>query len=401
MAYTRRNFLEHSLLASGSLLVPKFLKAFENPLSLPLNLNEKVLVVVQLSGGNDGLNTVVPYRNDTYYKLRPGIGLKAGKLITITDDLAFNSALTPLQKLYDDGLLAIINGVGYPNPDHSHFRSMDIWQSGSGSENMYNTGWLGRYLDANCDGGCASHMGVEADGYLSLAMKGEKVNGIATPDPEKLLKSLQDPYLADVVKAHATGDPENNVEYLYKVMRDTYSSAEYLADKTKTYTSKQEYPNTTFSKKLKTVADLINAHADTKIYYVSTAGFDTHVNQVLAQERSLTIVANGLEAFTNDIKAGGRLKDVVVMVFSEFGRRVSQNASGGTDHGTANNMWIISGSLKKKGFYNTLPGLNALNEGDFKYTIDFRSVYATLLNNWLGADDKLILKNKFRYLDFV
>ena len=402
MAYTRRNFLGHSLLASGSLLVPKFLKAFESPLALPNKLNEKVLVVVQLSGGNDGLNTIVPYRNDEYYKLRPGIGLKKEKLIAINDAFAFNIALAPLQKLYDDGLLTIINGVGYPNPDLSHFRSMDIWQSGSGNENFYNTGWLGRYLDASCTTGCSSHMGVEADGYLSLAMKGNKVNGIATPDPEKLLRSLRDPYLADVVNAHpATSDADNNVEYLYKVMRETYSSAEYLAEKTKTYSSKQLYPDTAFSKKLNTVANLINGSADTKVYYVSTSGFDTHVNQVMTQEKALSLVTNGLAAFVDDIKASGRLKEEVVMVFSEFGRRVSQNASGGTDHGTANNVWVISGALKKKGFYNSLPELNALNEGNFKYSIDFRSVYATLLNNWLSADDRVILQNQFSYLDFV
>lgn len=401
MAYTRRNFLGHSLLASGSLLIPKFLKGFENPMAMSLGLNEKALVVIQLSGGNDGLNTIVPYGNDIYYQLRPGIGLKKEKLVQINDDFAFNKGLAPLQSLYDDGLFTIINGVGYPNPDLSHFRSMDIWQTGSGSESFYDTGWLGRYLDAQCSATCPAHLGVEADGYLSLAMKGEKVNGIATPNPERLLHSLRDPYLADVVNAHSSGDDETNVEYLYKVMRDTYSSAEYLADKTKLYNSKQVYPDTSFASKLKTVASLITAHADSKVYYVSTSGFDTHVNQVLTQEKALINVAGGLRAFTDDIKEAGRLKDVVVMVFSEFGRRVSQNASGGTDHGTANNVWIISGSLKKKGFYNPLPELNALHEGNFKYSIDFRSVYATLLKNWLTADDKMILQNKFKHLDFI
>ena len=397
---SRRKFISNSLLASGSLMIPKFLKAFEMPLGFSLSQN-KSLVVVQLSGGNDGLNTIIPYRNDEYYKLRPYLGIKKEDALVITDEIAFNPALSGLRRLYDDGMLCVINGVGYPNPDHSHFRSMDIWQSASGSENLYGTGWIGRYLDANCSGTCKAHYAVELDDQLSLALKGENINGFAMKNPERLLRTVRDSYLAEVNKAHAQHDDDSNVEYLYKTMRETFSSAEYLVGKTQTSNSTAAYADNEFAKNLKTLASLIKAESETKVYYVSLPGFDTHANQLTLHKKFLEIAGDGLYTFVSDLKQNNKMDDVCIMVFSEFGRRVAQNASAGTDHGTANNVWIISSDLKKKGFYNPVPSLTDLTDGDLKYTVDFRSIYATLLKKHLGADDKLILKSSFEGMSFI
>jgi uncharacterized protein (DUF1501 family) len=382
-------------------MVPKFLKAFESPFNFSLSQQNKSLVVVQLSGGNDGLNTIIPYRNDEYYKLRPHLGIKKQDALILNDDFALNPSLTGLRKLYDEGLLCVINGVGYPNPDHSHFRAMDIWHSASGSENLYNTGWIGRYLDANCSGICKAHYAVELDEQLSLALRGEKVNGFAVKNPDRLLRSVRDPYLNDVLKSHQHKDDDSNVEYLYKTMRETFSSAEYLQNKMQSKNNSIEYQDNEFAKNLKTLARLINSEAETKVYYISLSGFDTHVNQFNQQKKYLEIAGEGLYTFVSDLKQNSKLNDVCILVFSEFGRRVAQNASFGTDHGTANNVCIISNNLKIKGFYNPLPSLTDLNDGDLKYTIDFRNIYATLLKKQLGADDKLILKNTFEMMGFI
>jgi uncharacterized protein (DUF1501 family) len=398
---SRRNFIGTSALVSGALMLPKFLKAFEKRGPAFFPQSDKTLVILQLSGGNDGLNTVVPYRNDIYYSLRPNIGISPNDVLRLDDELGLNPALEGLRKIFDDGNLCIINSVGYPNPDLSHFRSMDIWQTASGSDQYKETGWIGRYLDAACPV-CTPYAAIETDHALSLALKGEKVSGLAFADPAKLYRTTKDPFLNDVLKEHGTNQPVNsNSEYLYKVMRETFSSAEYVYEKSKIYHSQTEYPKTPFANTLKTIAELIGSGCETKVYYTSLPGFDTHAGQLKMQEKALKIIGDSLLSFTEDLKKNNKLNDVVVMVFSEFGRRVSQNASGGTDHGTANNMWLINGALKKKGFYNAPPDLADLAAADLKFKMDFRDVYATVLKKWLGADDELILGKKFEQLNFI
>ncbi|MEP7170096.1 MAG: DUF1501 domain-containing protein [Bacteroidota bacterium] len=398
---SRRNFLGTSALVSGALMLPKFLKAFERGGSSFFPQGDKTLVIVQLSGGNDGLNTIVPYRNDIYYSSRPVIGIKENEVLKLNDELGLNPSLEGLRKIFDDGNICFINNVGYPNPDHSHFRSMDIWQTGGGSDQYLNTGWVGRYLDSLCPD-CAPYGAIEADHSLSLAMKGEKISGFAISDPAKLYHSTRDKFLNVVLNDHKNNQLTNsNSDYLYKVMRETFSSAEYVYDKTKIYHSQTEYPKNLFSGTLKTIAELIGSGCETKVYYTSLPGFDSHAGQLKMQEKALKIIGDSLLAFTNDLKQTNKMNDVVIMVFSEFGRRVSQNSNGGTDHGTANNMWIINGALKKKGFYNAAPDLANLVGGDLKFQMDFRNVYATVLKKWLGANDELILGKKFEQLNFV
>jgi uncharacterized protein (DUF1501 family) len=399
MFIKRKEFLQIGSLATASFMVPKFLKAFERPAMVPPG--NKVLVVLQLSGGNDGLNTVIPVSNDLYYKARPKLGIAKNSALLLTDEVGLNPALTGFKELYDDGSLGILNSVGYPNPDRSHFRSMDIWHSASDSNQYVNTGWLGRYLDAQCAGCDKPTQALEVDDVLSLAMKGEQVKGLAMKDPRRLFNTANEKYFKDIAANHTDEAGEQPVDYLYKTMAATLSSADYIFKQSRLHPSSTEYPKTETGNSLKTIASLIFSDINTKVYYLSLGSFDTHVAQDGQQKRLFTEMNDAIKAFVKDLKANNRFQDVMLMTFSEFGRRVSQNASGGTDHGTANNMFFISGGLQQKGVLNPLPDLADLQEGDLKHKVDFKNVYATLLNKWLQADDQKILGKHLDFLNFV
>ncbi|PQB08954.1 twin-arginine translocation pathway signal [Polaribacter filamentus] len=394
----RRNFLRQSTLASSLFFVPNFVKAFEQVAKA--SLGYKKLVIVQLSGGNDGLNTIVPFTNDIYYENRQGISIPKNDLIKVTDDLGFNKSLAPLKNLYDQGYLSIINNVGYPNPNRSHFRSTDIWQTASSANEYLDSGWLGRYIDRY---GKMPYSGIEIDDSLSLIMKGETMNGIATKNPRILFDNTQTPYFKKVLSHQSDQHlSEHNLGYLYKTMIEAKSSAKYIYETSKTYKSRQEYPNNAFGKQLKTTAEFINSNIQSKVYYVSMGGFDTHANQADRQKRLLSTYSESMEVFVNELKQNDTFKDTLILTFSEFGRRVQQNAAGGTDHGAANNVFIIGENLKSKGFYNELPDLANLDaNGDIIHTVDFRSVYATILEKWLQVDDAVILNKSFSKLDFI
>lgn len=384
------------------MLIPHFLKAYEAQMlgQRPAS-NGKILVIVQLSGGNDGLNTVVPYRNDIYYRERPTIAIRPEKVLTLNDEIGLHPAMMPLKSLYDEGLLTVINNVGYPNPDRSHFRSMDIWQTASDSDKYLNTGWVGRYLDAACSGKAQEPFRtIEVDDTLSLALKGGNLNGLAVLDPKKLYNQTRSNLVAGLSKKHEHDEPES-VAYLYKTLAETVSSAEYVYNKTNVQRTPATYPNHELGNRLKTVSQLIQSGVATSVYYVSISGFDTHINQPGQQERLLGQYADAVGAFMTDLKAAGRRKDVLLMTFSEFGRRVKQNASNGTDHGTANNVFLIGGGLSARRVLNEAPNLTKLTDGDLTYSVDFRQIYATLLHDYLGADDVAILGRKFDGLKIV
>lgn len=384
-------------LATASLMLPKFLKAFDGKTMVPTG--NKVLVVLQFSGGNDGLNTVIPIRNDIYYKSRPGLGIEKDKALLLTDEAGINPALPAFKELFDDGSLGIMNNVGYPNPDRSHFRSMDIWQSASDSDKYIYTGWLGRYLDAQCNGCGKPTQALEVDDILSLALKGGDNKGLAVKDPKRLYNTSHENYFKEINAAHVNG--EETVDYLYKTLSETLSSADYIFQQSRLHPSSQIYPATETGKNLKTIASLIMSDINTKVYYLSLGSFDTHVNQENQQKRLFTELNDAIAAFVKDMKDNNRFQDVMIMTFSEFGRRVAQNASGGTDHGTANNMFFIGGGLKQKGLINAMPDLTNLNEGDLIHTVDFKNVYATVLRKWLDADDKDILGKQYDYMNFI
>ncbi len=395
----RRDFLKNSGLASTALFVPSFLQAghFGKP---GRSRTGKTLVVVQLSGGNDGLNTIVPYRNEIYYQNRPTLGIPKQEVLQVSDDLGFNPAMASLRELYDDGLVSIVNNVGYPNPDRSHFRSMDIWHTASKSDEYLSTGWLGRYLDSNCMDCQTPYHALEVDDSLSLALKGAEHNGFAMSDPRQLKRTTDNRFLKYIATQHDDHGDEQ-VAYLYKTMIDAQSSAAYLHEKSKVHRTQADYPTTPFGKDLKQVAELITADTDTKIYYLSLTGFDTHANQQNQQTRLLKQYADGMKAFVSDLKANRLMDDVLILTFSEFGRRVKQNASRGTDHGTANNLMLIGGQLKKPGFFNDGPDLTRLDQGDLIYQVDFRNIYANILNQWLDADAMNILNGRFEGMRLV
>lgn len=399
MLIKRKEFIQIGSLATASLMVPKFLKAFEGkPLVLPGN---KVVVILQLSGGNDGLNTVIPVRNDLYYKARPKLGIAKDKTLSITDEVSLHPALTGFKDLFDDGSLAILNNVGYPNPDRSHFRSMDIWHSASQSNEYWTNGWVGRYLDSQCKGCDKPTQAIELDDVLSLALKGEDIKGIAVKDPRRLYGTANEKFFRDIMKNHKDEAGEQPVDYLYKTMAETLSSADYIFKQSRMHPTNAEYPKTDLGNSLKTIASLIYSEINTKVYYVSLGSFDTHINQDAQQQRLFTEMNDAVKAFVKDLKQQHRFEDVLLFTFSEFGRRVNQNASNGTDHGTANNMFLVSGGLKQKGVLNAMPDLADLNEGDLKYNVDFKNVYATVLNKWLKADDKAILAKQYEYMNFI
>ena len=401
MLIKRRQFLQIGSLATGSFMIPKFLKAFENKVPFVPQEN-KVIVVLQLSGGNDGLNTVIPVRNDIYQKSRPGIGLNKDKAVMITDEVGLHPALQGFADLYNDGSLGIMNSVGYPNPDRSHFRSMDIWQSGSASNETWQSGWIGRYLDAQCNGCSKPTQALEIDDTLSLALKGMDEKGIALRDPKRLYNTSHEDYFKMLSQSHHTDEHhEKPVDYLYKTMAETLSSADYIFQQSKLHPSSAEYPKTQLGSSLKTIASLILSDINTKVYYVSHGSFDTHVNQQQQQQRLFTEMNDAVSSFVKDMKANNRFNDVLLFTFSEFGRRVTQNASGGTDHGTANNMFLVSGGLQQKGLLNAMPDLSNLQDGDLQYQVDFKNVYATVLDKWLKADDEKILGKKYEKLGFV
>jgi uncharacterized protein (DUF1501 family) len=399
MLIKRREFLQIGSLATATLMVPKFLKAFEG--KTPVPMGNKVVVIIQLSGGNDGLNTIIPVRNDIYYRERPKLGIEKAKTLTLTDEAGLHPALVGLKELYDEGYLAILNNVGYPNPDRSHFRSMDIWQTGSLSSQYLTTGWIGRYLDAQCRGCDKPTQALEIDDVLSLALKGEEIKGLALRDPRRLYNTSHEKYYKDLKAAFKDEPGDQPVDYLYKTLAETLSSADYIFQESKLRPSSQTYPNTDLGKNLKTIASLIFSTINTKVYYVSLGSFDTHFNQQAQQQNLFTQLSEAVKAFVQDLKNQNRFEDVLLFTFSEFGRRVSQNASGGTDHGTANNMFLISGALQQKGLINPLPNLNDLEEGDLKYSIDFKNVYATVLKKWLSADDEQILGKAYTPLSFI
>ncbi len=281
---------------------------------------------------------------------------------------------------------------------------MDIWHSASPADEYWQTGWLGRYLDAQCSGshkgGCSA--ALEIDDTLSLVLKGEKAKGLALQDPKKLFEAARSPYFTAYSAARGNpGNDETPMDYLYKTMAETLSSADYLFEQSRRKPTTATYPDNELGKSLKTVASLILSDTDTAVYYISIGSFDTHINQEAQQKRLFGQISGAIDVFAKDMKANGKWNDVMVATFSEFGRRVSQNASGGTDHGTANQMFFMGGALRQKGFLNPLPDLGDLDEGDLKFRVDFRQVYATLLRNWLGADAEAILGEKFGALGFI
>jgi uncharacterized protein (DUF1501 family) len=415
--YTRREFLRNSTLVSASLALPFFLGKTavfacpqETTSSLPGFPDNRILVVVQLGGGNDGLNTVVPYKNDHYFRLRQRLRLSPQELLSVNDEIAFHTSMAPLKDLYDQGKMAVVHGVGYPNPNRSHFRSMEIWQTASDSDRYLREGWIGRYLDkcslSTPPNVCAIQIGAKRE----QAFDSKSDLGVAFDNPQTFRwyegfasDSQKNFRRLNKIQADSTL-PQGDSSLMF--LRSISSNAVVSSDKVNEIAKKERLGNNHYQeggrlgRDLKQVTDLIVGGLPTRIFYVTLGGFDTHAGQVGKHPTLLSQWSNALAAFYQDLKQNKLSDRVLILCFSEFGRRVSENASGGTDHGTAGPVFLLGDSVRP-GFHGTYPSLTDLDRGDLKFTVDFRSVYATVLEEWLKTNPVKVLERTFEKLPLL
>jgi uncharacterized protein (DUF1501 family) len=439
--HTRREFIRQTVLGSAlSWSVPAFLantfsalhgEAADAATQIVTGKDSTILVVLQMAGGNDGINTVVPYANDFYHKARPTLGLKAENILKLNDQVGLHGAMKGFKSLYDAGQLSVIQGVGYPNPNRSHFRSTEIWQTASDADRVEKHGWIGRYFDAACSGADPA-VGVTIGSQLPEAFFAAKPKGIVFNNPqnyrfmangastEASYKKLNELEMSNALPDDGSGEHANSggsigmlpagmpmtggraVDFISRTALDAQHSSDEVRGIAARVQNQAEYPGSQLGSSLKLVAKLIGGGLPTRIYYVSQGGYDTHTNQLGSQQRLLGDLADSVKSFVDDMKAQGNMQRVLVMTFSEFGRRVAENANGGTDHGAAAPMFII-GNQVKAGLLGQYPSLAPadLFQGDIKYNVDFRSAYAGVLENWLKTKSAPILGKQFAPLPVV
>jgi uncharacterized protein (DUF1501 family) len=379
----RRDFFKIVGTTTGGFLVlPKFLTAMQtSELAQMFSTDRNILVIVQLNGGNDGLNTFIPYDNPQYYKLRPSIGIPQDQVLkAASSGMGFHPSLKGFADMMQAGHLSVIQNVGYPNPNRSHFRSIEIWQTGSSSQEYLTTGWLGRCLDATCaDDDPLGALNI--DTIDNLALVGKNNHALTMQDPQKferLLRSLKEDH-DDPVKENP------NLDFVRKLMIGSFDGSEQIKkalDKSKAISP--QYPRHGLAQNLSWIAKMIKGGLPTSVYYTGLGGFDTHANQLTKHRQLMNEVSESLKAFYDDMLTAGLLGQVTLLVFSEFGRRVKENGSG-TDHGAAAPVFIIGGQNKGK-IIGANPNLADLNNGDLKHQYDFRAIYATILKEKLGHD---------------
>lgn len=404
---------------------PQFLlRAAESASGSP----ENVLVVVQLSGGNDGLNTVVPYSDEAYRKARPKLHLSANEVLKINADLGLHPSLSGVNGLLDDGMLSVIQGVGYANPNRSHFESMDIWHTCKRKEESRSEGWIGRFLDERLEralngGGAliesdvpALHLGDKQQ-PMALTSRNVRVPSLRSVDEFRLRGAFADELQMLLSRQSLDESSTSVTSKSPSAMTERQSSSEndllgFLKSSTASAVEASQrvtaavedapqdssYPETELGKKLSTIAQLVDSGLSTKIYYVELDGFDTHAEQSGTHSVLLRQWSDAVTAFMRDLESREQADRVCVMTFSEFGRRVAENASEGTDHGAAAPMFLCGGAVQS-GIVGTAPDLNDLQAGDLKHSYDFRQVYATVLQDWLLADPSTVIGKQFTTLD--
>ena len=436
--HTRRQFLRTSLLGGAlASTVPLFLEktflcldtmAAATPGQIITGKDSTILVVLQLAGGNDGLNTVVPYANDAYYKARPTIFIPPKDILKVNDVAGLHPRLTGLCDLYGQGNLGIVQGVGYPNPNRSHFRSTEIWQTASDENQTKSQGWLGSYFDSCCQGADPSSVGIAVSGQTPQAFASPNPKGVAFSNPEQfryMSEAASNPRDADQfmrrmnspdAEAPSMSGPDDGgsidmisgkadkdgstMDFLQRTALGAELSSDKILQITRKTKSSVNYPSSQLGNSLNLVSRLIAGGMPTRVYYVSQGGFDTHANQLPSHDRLMTDLNGALSSFVADLKAQGNFSRILMISFSEFGRRVVENASGGTDHGAAAPLFVLGGGVKP-GLYGTYPSLTDLCDGDLKFNTDFRSVYATALEKWLGAPSEQVLGRKYPLLPFI
>jgi uncharacterized protein (DUF1501 family) len=433
---TRRKFLRTSALGAGATwTLPVFIEktffalnalAADAITQTVTGKDGTILVVLQLAGGNDGLNTVIPFADDNYHRLRPRLALPADKVLKLDSFAGLNPQLTGLKTLYDSGELAIVQGVGYPNPNRSHFRSTEIWQTASDANQFSSEGWIGRYFD-NCCSGADPTVGVAIGDQSPQAFSAKNPTGVTLSRPEQfrwkastgadgtplndeeafyrqLLGATQEntPTEGNSISS-LPGKLQNDAsteDFLRRTALDAQLSSDKILSIARKYKSNVPYPPGPLGASFNLIARMIAGGLPTRVYYASQGGFDTHAGQIGSHERLLGVINDAITAFVADLKQQGNFQRVLLMTFSEFGRRVAENANGGTDHGTAAPMFLIGGGVKP-GLFGKHLSLIDLDNGDLKFNTDFRSVYATVLDKWLRAPSQLVLGKKFSTLPIV
>ncbi len=394
--------MNHSQLSRRELL--QALSAMSLSTALPLSAQAKpaddnrILVVVELTGANDGFNTLVPYGDDNYYKLRPSLGIRANKLRKIDDMHGFSPGMAGFERLYKNGQMAVVHGCGYDNPSYSHFTSAAYWHTGApnGGEPY---GWLGRLADA-IDPQLTPNFLINIDERQSLAVRAARHVPVVFDDPERFgRKGL---YQSRALLDKGTGENADSGNASQQFLEDVAQSARQASVQVRQAWNNYKTPIDygILSMDLPKVAAMIHARLPSRIYHTAYRhnAFDTHVHQGELHQRLLTYVSDGIAGFMQDMKRIGRDKDVTLMVYSEFGRRPAENTSLGTDHGTANHVYLI-GQPVKGGHYGQAPDFTRLNaEGNVNPTVDFRRVYATVMQQWMGADSAALLNGKFETL---
>lgn len=402
---TRREFLRGSL-ASSSLValgstVPMFVSrtALAAPSADRAGAKDTILVVIQLTGGNDGLNTVVPFKDPEYARLRKGLRLPAAQLSKVTDSIGLHPAMTGLAKLLEERALCIVQGVGYPNPTQSHFRSMDIWQAGSTADSL-TEGWLGKALKG-LPGAPSFHVAA-ANESAPLALAG-------APMRVPSITSLNDFQLRTAAASGSDRQEQREIiegaaqprssqptllDFVQRTASNTYASSRRVQEVSKNYQPRAPYPNTPLANRLKLAAQLIDADLGARIFYVSLDGFDTHATQLPSHAALLQQLSEAMTAFYRDLAARGHKDRLLMMTFSEFGRRARENGNRGTDHGSAAPMLLVGGRVKA-GLVGSHPSLTSLEQGNLKHHTDFRQVYAAILDRWLGVSSKEVLGQTF------
>jgi len=406
--FTRRDFLKTSSMVTlglgSSALLPRFLSrtADAAPLSGKPGAKDTILVVVQLTGGNDGLNTVIPFKDPLYARYRPTLKQPVDQIKKLNDEVGLHPALGGLASLYEDNALCVVQGVGYPNPSQSHFRSMDIWHAGSTAETL-REGWLGKAL-GRLNNAPAYHLGAENEAApFAFAGAPIKVPSLTSLEEFQLRTAAasspdskaQRAVIEGVVRGGSSPKQESSlIDFVQRTANNTYASSRRLAEIGKNYEPKVPYPASGLANRLKLAAQLIDADLGARIYYVSIDGFDTHAGQEPTHTTLLTEVSEALAAFYKDLAARGQGERLMVMTFSEFGRRARENGSKGTDHGSGAPMFLVGGRVKA-GVVGQHPSLEKLEDGNLKHHTDFRQVYAAILDGWLGVPSREILGQAF------
>lgn len=413
MAQNRRDFMRKGLIAlSLGVAPPTFLLkiAHATPAAAATLAARGVrtLVVIELAGGNDGLNTVIPYADEAYYRARPTLGIRREQAHVITEELALHPALSPVAELFKVGRMAVIQGVGYPDPNYSHFRAMEIIKSAV-PERYEPIGWLGRYLDIVAGTAETSFPAVRIGGAVDHAVRADNVQFPVVANATAYAFQTDPRYNGDrtnrlnAFAALNTGDAHGRA--MLPLIQDTaqaaYVSARELAEMVSAYQTPITYPERNgLAAGLKLLAQVITADVGLQVGYLTIGGFDTHANQAPQHQNLLDQYATAVRAFYDDLVAHGVDDRVIILTTSEFGRRVAENGSGGTDHGSAE-PWFITGTPVKGGVYGRRPSLTDLDNGNFKFTTDFRAIYATLLRDWLKGDVAAVLGRPWETLGFV